>query len=79
MAQNIKSICKKIETIKNMAESLRDNPPSDKILVKNAVDLIQSDCLLVAKAEIDYENENENRTNDKDHHYDYNGVDVDSL
>ena len=75
MAQNIKSICKKIETIKNMAESLRDNPPSDKILVKNAIDLIQSDCLLVAKAEIDYENE----TIEKDHHYDYNGVDVDSL
>tara|TARA_A200000159_G_scaffold100994_1_gene93692 strand:+ start:696 stop:923 length:228 start_codon:yes stop_codon:yes gene_type:complete len=75
MAQNIKSICIKLDSIKKMAESLRDNPPSDQILVKNAIDLIQSDCLLVAKAEIDYEN----KTIEKDHHYDYNGVDVDSL
>ena len=45
---NIKQFCDKIDSIKMMADDLRKTPPSDKTL-RNKIEVIQSDCLLVAK------------------------------
>ena len=73
MVQNIKSFCDKIDSIKSMADKLRNTPPSDP-LIKNQIENIQSDCLLVAKGKVD----REFFTNIKDyeeHNYDYSGID----
>ena len=75
---SIKQFCDKIDSIKLMADNLRKTPPSDPNL-KNKIEVIQSDCLLVAKGKVD----REFFTNIKDyeeHNFDYNGIDhVDSL
>ena len=75
---SIKQFCDKIDSIKSMADKLRNTPPSDP-LIKNQIENIQSDCLLVAKGKVD----REFFTNIKDyeeHNFDYNGIDhVDSL
>ena len=75
---SIKQFCDKIDSIKVMADDLRKTPPSDPN-VKNKIEVIQSDCLLVAKGKVD----KEFFTNIKDyekHNFDYNGIDhVDSL
>ena len=51
---NIKQFCDKIDSIKMMADDLRKTPPSDKTL-RNKIEVIQSDCLLVAKGKVDIE------------------------
>ncbi|OUW57560.1 MAG: hypothetical protein CBD57_04620 [Candidatus Pelagibacter sp. TMED197] len=83
MVQNIKSFCDKIDSIKKMADDLRNTPPSDPYLLKNKIENIQADSLLVAKTKVDsefFENINDyENTLDKDYHYDYNGVDVNKL
>ena len=65
-----------------MADDLRKTPPSDNTL-RNKIEVIQSDCLLVAKGKVDiefFENINDYEKHiDKDNHYDYNGVDVNKL
>ena len=75
---SIKQFCDKIDSIKLMADNLRKTPPSDPN-IKNKIEVIQSDCLLVAKGKVD----KEFFTNIKDyeeHNFDYNGIDhVDSL
>ena len=75
---SIKQFCDKIDSIKSMADDLRKTPPSDPH-IKNKIEVIQSDCLLIAKGKVD----KEFFTNIKDyeeHNYDYNGIDhVDSL
>ena len=79
---NIKQFCDKIDSIKKMADDLRKTPPADKTL-RNKIEVIQSDCLLVAKGKVDiefFENINDYEKNiDKDNHYDYNGVDINKL
>ena len=82
MVQNIKSFCDKIDSIKKMADDLRKTPPSDP-LVRDKVENIQADSLLVAKGKVNYEffeniNDYEKHI-DKDNHYDYNGVDINKL
>ena len=79
---NIKQFCDKIDSIKKMADDLRKTPPSDP-LVRDKVENIQADSLLVAKGKVNYEffeniNDYEKHI-DKDNHYDYNGVDVNKL
>ena len=51
---SIKQFCDKIDSIKSMADKLRKTPPSDP-LIKNQIENIQSDCLLVAKGKVDRE------------------------
>ena len=51
---SIKQFCDKIDSIKLMADDLRKTPPSDPNL-KNKIEVIQSDCLLVAKGKVDKE------------------------
>tara|TARA_Y100000994_G_scaffold191377_1_gene160588 strand:+ start:1142 stop:1393 length:252 start_codon:yes stop_codon:yes gene_type:complete len=70
---SIKQFCDKIDSIKLMADNLRKTPPSDKN-IQNKIEVIQSDCLLVAKGKVD----KEFFTNIKDYeenNYDYSGVD----
>ena len=79
---NIKQFCDKIDSIKKMADDLRKTPPSDP-LVRDKVEKIQADSLLVAKGKVNYEffeniNDYEKHI-DKDNHYDYNGVDINKL
>ena len=79
---NIKLFCDKIDSIKKMADDLRKTPPSDP-LVRDKVENIQADSLLVAKGKVNYEffeniNDYEKHI-DKDNHYDYNGVDINKL
>jgi|TARA_A100001388_G_scaffold273905_1_gene256557 hypothetical protein len=79
---NIKQFCDKIDSIKKMADDLRKTPPSDP-LVRDKVENIQADSLLVAKGKVNYEffeniNDYEKHI-DKDNHYDYNGVDINKL
>mgnify|MGYP001234564610 FL=1 len=82
MVQNIKSFCDKIDSIKRMADELRQTPPSDPH-IRNKIEVIQSDSLLVAKTKVDsefFENINDyEKTIDEDNHYDYNGLDVNKL
>ena len=69
---SIKQFCDKIDSIKSMADKLRNTPPSDP-LIKNQIENIQSDCLLVAKGKVD----REFFTNIKDyeeHNYDYSCI-----
>ena len=79
---NIKQFCDKIDSIKKMADDLRKTPPSDP-LVRDKVENIQADSLLVARGKVNYEffeniNDYEKHI-DKDNHYDYNGVDINKL
>ena len=79
---NIKQFCDKIDSIKKMADDLRKTPPSDP-LIRDKVENIQADSLLVAKGKVNYEffeniNDYEKHI-DKDNHYDYNGVDINKL
>ena len=70
---SIKQFCDKIDSIKSMADKLRKTPPSDRN-IQNQIEVIQSDCLLVAKGKVD----KEFFTNIKDyeeHYYDYSGID----
>ena len=82
MVQNIKSFCDKIDSIKKMADELRQTSPSDPH-IRNKIELIQSDSLLVAKTKVDsefFENINDyEKTIDQDYHYDYNGIDTNKL
>ena len=74
----IKQFCDKIDSIKSMADDLRKTPPSDPNL-KNKIEVIQSDCFLVAKGEVDKEFFTNINDYEK-HNFDYNGIDhVDSL
>ena len=75
---SIKQFCDKIDSIKVMADDLRKTPPSDPN-VKNKIEVIQSDCLLVAKGKVDKEFFTNINDYEK-HNFDYNGIDhVDSL
>ena len=82
MVQNIKSFCDKIDSIKKMADNLRETSPSDP-LIRSKIEVIQADSLLVAKTKVDsefFENINDyEKTIDEDNHYDYNGLDVNKL
>ena len=49
---SIKQFCDKIDSIKSMADDLRKTPPSDPH-IKNKIEVIQSDCLLIAKGKVD--------------------------
>ena len=74
----IKQFCDKIDSIKSMADDLRKTPPSDPNL-KNKIEVIQSDCLLVAKGKVNKEFFTNINDYEK-HNFDYNGIDhVDSL
>ena len=79
---NIKQFCDKIDSVKKMADDLRKTSPSDHTL-RNKIEVIQSDCLLLAKGKVDdefFENINDyEKTIDQDNHYDYNGFDVNKL
>ena len=75
---SIKQFCDKIDSIKSMADDLRKTPPSDKN-IQNKIEVIQSDCLLVAKGKVDREFFTNINDYEK-HNFDYNGVDhVDSM
>ena len=75
---SIKQLCDKIDSIKSMADDLRKTPPSDPN-IKNKIEVIQSDCLLVAKGKVDKEFFTNINDYEK-HNFDYNGIDhVDSL
>ena len=50
----IEQFCNKIDSIKKMADDLIKTPPSDNT-IRNKIELIQSDCLLVAKGKVEYE------------------------
>ncbi len=54
MSHTIKQFCDKIDSVKKMADKLRNTPPSDKH-IKNQIEIIQSDCLLLAKGKVDKE------------------------
>ena len=76
--RSIKQFCDKIDSIKSMADDLRKTPPSDKN-IQNKIEVIQSDCLLVAKGKVDREFFTNINDYEK-HNFDYNGIDhVDSL
>ena len=49
---NIEQFCDKIDSIKKMADDLRKTPPSNNT-IRNKIEVIQSDCLLVAKSGVD--------------------------
>ena len=51
---SIKQFCDKIDSIKSMADKLRNTPPSDGSYA-NQIDNIQADCLLMAKGKVDKE------------------------
>ena len=71
MIHKISAFCDKINSINKMAEDLRvlkyQTPKSDErdFKIKNIIETIQADCLLVANDKGDYEKPN----------YDYSGVD----
>ena len=73
MLHKISAFCDKINSINKMAEDLRVlkyNTPKSKerdLKVKNLIETIQADCLLVAKDKGDYAKNN----------FDYSGVDHD--
>ena len=73
MSHTIKQFCDKIDSVKKMADKLRNTPPSDGSYA-NQIENIQADCLLLAKGKVD----KEFFTNIKDyeeHNYDYSGID----
>lgn len=61
MTQSIKSFCDKIDSMKKMADDLRQASPSDPLL-QNKIEVIQSDALLVSKTKVDYEETNTNNS-----------------
>tara|TARA_Y100001937_G_scaffold35950_1_gene51561 strand:- start:215 stop:418 length:204 start_codon:yes stop_codon:yes gene_type:complete len=54
MSHTIKQFCDKIDSVKKMADKLRNTPPSDRN-IQNQVEVIQTDCLLLAKGPVDLE------------------------
>tara|TARA_Y100001972_G_scaffold59464_1_gene72782 strand:+ start:291 stop:488 length:198 start_codon:yes stop_codon:yes gene_type:complete len=54
MSHTIKQFCDKIDSVKKMADMLRKTPPSDNT-IKNQIENIQSDCLLLSKGNVDSE------------------------
>ena len=75
MSHTIKQFCDKIDSVKKMADRLRKTPPSDKH-IKNAIDNIQADCLLLAKGKVDSEFFS-NIKDFEDNNYDYSGFNHD--
>ena len=63
MLHKISQFCDKIDTIKNMSDELRVTKygyPKSKerdFKIKNLIDTIQADCLLIAKDKSDYDKE----------------------
>ena len=59
MLHKISQFCDKIDSIKTMSDKLRrmkyDTPKSDNPSIKNMIETIQADCLLVAKDKRNYE------------------------
>ncbi len=59
MLHKISQFCDKIDSIKTMSDKLRrmkyDTPKSDNLSIKNMIETIQADCLLVAKDKGNYE------------------------
>ena len=75
MSHTIKQFCDKIDSVKKMADKLRNTPPSDKH-IKNHIENIQSDCLLLAKGQVDSEFFS-NIKDFEDNNYDYSGFNHD--
>ena len=74
MNHKISEFCDKIDSIKKMADRLREMKygpvKSPKSLIDNMVQTIQADCLLVAKDKGEYE---------KNNYGDYSGIDHDGM
>ena len=49
---NIEQFCDKIDSIKKMADDLRKTPPTS-LEIRNKIEVIQLDCSLVAKGEVE--------------------------
>ena len=75
MSHTIKQFCDKIDSVKMMADRLRKTRPSDKH-IKNHIENIQSDCLLLAKGKVDSEFFS-NIKDFEDNNYDYSGFNHD--
>ena len=75
MSHTIKQFCDKVDSVKMMADKLRKTPPSDKH-IKNQIDNIQADCLLLAKGQVDSEFFS-NIKDFEDNNYDYSGFNHD--
>ena len=75
MSHTIKQFCDKIDSVKMMADKLRKTPPSDKT-IKNQIENIQADCLLLAKGQVDSEFFS-NIKDFEDNNYDYSGFNHD--
>ena len=74
MNHKISEFCDKIDSIKKMADRLREMKygpvKSDKSLIDNMIQTIQADCLLVANDKGEYE---------KHTYGDYSGIDHDGV
>ena len=74
MNHKISEFCDKIDSIKKMADRLREMKygpvKSPKSLIDNMIQTIQADCLLVAKDKGEYE---------KNNYGDYSGIDHDGV
>ena len=74
MNHKISEFCDKIDSIKKMADRLREMKygpvKSPKSLIDNMIQTIQADCLLVAKDKGEYE---------KNNYGDYSGIDHDGM
>ena len=63
MLHKISDFCKKIDTIKAMSDRLMDvkynqpKSPQRDIIVKELIDVIQSDCYIVSQDKQDYSKE----------------------
>ncbi len=59
MLHKISQFCDKIDSIKTMSDKLRrmkyNTPKSDNPSINNMIEIIQADCLLVAKDKVNYE------------------------
>ena len=75
MSHTIKQFCDKVDSVKMMADKLRKTPPSDRT-IKNQIENIQSDCLLLAKGQVDSEFFS-NIKDFEDNNYDYSGFNHD--
>tara|TARA_Y100000114_G_scaffold14592_1_gene11896 strand:- start:216 stop:449 length:234 start_codon:yes stop_codon:yes gene_type:complete len=75
MSHTIKQFCDKVDSVKMMADKLRKTPPSDKT-IKNQIENIQADCLLLAKGQVDSEFFS-NIKDFEDNNYDYSGFNHD--
>ena len=75
MSHTIKQFCDKVDSVKMMADKLRKTPPSDRT-IKNQIENIQADCLLLAKGQVDSEFFS-NIKDFEDNNYDYSGFNHD--